>query len=73
MFITRNNNMQAGPAVINSSGRARFKNQEMQQRADIIDHTKVMNQYIAGNAFCLRVSWLQAGAELSIGKQTESG
>ncbi|KYN33515.1 hypothetical protein ALC56_12227, partial [Trachymyrmex septentrionalis] len=25
MFITRNNNMQAGPAVINSSGRARFK------------------------------------------------
>ncbi|KYQ53040.1 hypothetical protein ALC60_07767, partial [Trachymyrmex zeteki] len=25
MFITRNNNMQAGPTVINSSGRARFK------------------------------------------------
>ncbi|KYN14324.1 hypothetical protein ALC57_13491 [Trachymyrmex cornetzi] len=25
MFITRNNNMQAGPAVINSNGRARFK------------------------------------------------
>ncbi|KYM84118.1 hypothetical protein ALC53_05495 [Atta colombica] len=58
MFITRNNNMQAGPAVINSSGRARFKNQEMQQRADIIDHTKVMNQYIAGNAFCLRGTFL---------------
>ncbi|TGZ52598.1 Uncharacterized protein DBV15_07108, partial [Temnothorax longispinosus] len=42
-------------------------NQEIQQRADIIDHTKVMNQYIAGNAFCLRVGWLRAGAELSIG------
>ncbi|EGI70908.1 hypothetical protein G5I_00334 [Acromyrmex echinatior] len=57
MFITRNNNMQAGPAVINSNGRVRFKKRIKKQRANIIDHTKVMNQYIAGNAFCLRAGY----------------
>lgn len=73
MFITRNNNMSRLDRSLLIWVRIQKANQEIQQRADIIDHTKVMNQYIAGNAFCLRVGWLRAGVELSIGKQTESG
>lgn len=63
-------------AIINSHGRAvdsKSESRNATTRAGIIDHTKVMNQYIRGQSVLFAAGLLRGPAELSIGKQTESG